>query len=335
MLSSADINALNLAYTHAQSAKKKGALETVFINLYEKYKQGEVLGKIEERAIKDYLSVYRSEFALLKKQARMKNNADKIIDQQKKLEAVKTEQQLKAELNELKEDLANSKSQVNTLSKDLEEKQSSIKKLNVIAKHFKQEADKVKKNSILFETLQNIVFDNHLKGLDDKNLAISTFLLIATGHIAPENAEKYIDGFNKVTFRANDYLKYKKEINGGQVELVFFNYTNSWRTQILPIIFVRSLVGDKLSTYEKSQCIICLTSVPVDVVRKLLEYRLTKTKKPELYKNIDYSDKSYRYVETSSVFTAFGMHVKDITEQLGLTFEEKIRTIPIVDFKFF
>ena len=191
MLSSADINALDLAYTHAQSAKKKGALETVFINLYEKYKQGEALDKIEERAVKDYLAVYRSEFALLKKQARMKNNADKIIDQQKKLEAVKTEQQLKAELNELKEDLANSKSQVNTLSKDLEEKQSSIKKLNVINEQLKEEADKM--NLLLLETLQNIVFDDHLKGLDDKNLAISTFLLIATGHIAPEKADKYPD----------------------------------------------------------------------------------------------------------------------------------------------
>lgn len=333
MLSSADINALHLAHTHAQSAKKKGALETVFINLYEKYKQGEVLDKVEERAIKDYLAVYRSEFALLKKQARMKNNADKIIDKQKKLEAVKTEQQLKAELDELKEDLANSKSQMSALSKDLEDKQSSIKNLTVINKQLKEKADKT--NLLLLEALKNIVFDDHLKGLDDKNLAISTLLLIATGHIAPENAEKYADGFNKVTFRANDYFQYLKKVNGGRVDLVFFNYNNSWRTQILPIIFVRSLVDDKLSPYEKSQCIICLTSVPVDIVRKLLEYRLTKTKKPELYKNIDYSDKSYRYVETSSVFTAFGMHVKDLTEQLGLTFEKEIRTIPMVDFKLF
>lgn len=333
MLSSADINALDLAHTHAQSAKKKGVLETVFINLYEKYKQGEVLDKVEERAIKDYLAVYRSEFALLKKQARMKNNADKIIDKQKKLEAVKTEQQLKAELDELKEDLANSKSQMSALSKDLEDKQSFIKKLTVINKQLKEKADKT--DLLLLETLQNIVFDDHLKGLDDKNLAISTLLLIATGHIAPEKADKYPDSFNKVRFRANDYFQYEKKINGGRVDLVFFKYNNSWRIQILPIIFVRSLVDDKLSTHEKSQCIICLTSVPVDIVRKLLEYRLTKTKKPELYKNIDYSDKSYRYVETSSVFTAFRMHVKDITEQLGLTFEEEIRTIPIVDFKLF
>ena len=44
MLSQANINMLDLAYTHAQSAKKKTSLEVVFIKLYENlYKLGSYL----------------------------------------------------------------------------------------------------------------------------------------------------------------------------------------------------------------------------------------------------------------------------------------------------
>ena len=50
---------------------KKTALETVFIGLFKKYMDGRTLSKLEERAIKDYLRVYRSEFATLKKKLRL------------------------------------------------------------------------------------------------------------------------------------------------------------------------------------------------------------------------------------------------------------------------
>ena len=45
MLSQANINMLDLAYTHAQSAKKKTSLEVVFIKLFMKnlYKLGSYL----------------------------------------------------------------------------------------------------------------------------------------------------------------------------------------------------------------------------------------------------------------------------------------------------
>ena len=80
MLSQANINMLDLAYTHAQSAKKKTSLEVVFIKLYEKFIQTGKLSALEEkRRLKDYLAVYRSEFALLKKRAKLNNQIDENV----------------------------------------------------------------------------------------------------------------------------------------------------------------------------------------------------------------------------------------------------------------
>ena len=79
MLSQANINMLDLAYTHAQSAKKKTSLEVVFIKLYEKFIQTGKLSALEEKTVKDYLAVYRSEFALLKKRAKLNNQIDENV----------------------------------------------------------------------------------------------------------------------------------------------------------------------------------------------------------------------------------------------------------------
>ena len=70
MLSQADINTMEMAHTHAQAVKKDG-FGNVFIGLFKKYMDGRTLSKLEERAIKDYLRVYRSEFATLKKKLRL------------------------------------------------------------------------------------------------------------------------------------------------------------------------------------------------------------------------------------------------------------------------
>lgn len=79
MLSQSNINMLDLAYTHAQSAKKKTSLEVVFIKLYEKFIQTGKLSALEEKTVKDYLAVYRSEFALLKKRAKLNNQIDENV----------------------------------------------------------------------------------------------------------------------------------------------------------------------------------------------------------------------------------------------------------------
>lgn len=81
MLSQADINTMEMAHTHAQAVKKKTALETVFIGLFKKYMDGRTLSKLEERAIKDYLRVYRSEFATLKKKAKANASFDKVTQE--------------------------------------------------------------------------------------------------------------------------------------------------------------------------------------------------------------------------------------------------------------
>ena len=52
MLSQANINMLDLAYTHAQSAKKKTSLEVVFIKLYEKFIQTGKLSALKKRRLK-------------------------------------------------------------------------------------------------------------------------------------------------------------------------------------------------------------------------------------------------------------------------------------------
>ena len=89
MLTQSDINSLDLAHTHAKSVKKKTALEMLFISLYAKYNAGETLSKVEEKTIKDYLAVYRSEFALLKKKAKLKNKIEQTETEKLTLERSK------------------------------------------------------------------------------------------------------------------------------------------------------------------------------------------------------------------------------------------------------
>ena len=70
MLSQADINTMEMAHTHAQ-ARQKRRLWKQFLLVCLKNMDGRTLSKLEERAIKDYLRVYRSEFATLKKKLRL------------------------------------------------------------------------------------------------------------------------------------------------------------------------------------------------------------------------------------------------------------------------
>lgn len=85
MFSESDLGTLELAYVHAKAIKKKSALEQTFIILYKKLEEGKSLSKVEERTVRDYLRVYRSEFAAIKKKAQAEANLDK-EEQRKKIE---------------------------------------------------------------------------------------------------------------------------------------------------------------------------------------------------------------------------------------------------------
>ena len=78
MLSQANINMLDLAHP-CPICKEKTSLEVVFIKLYEKFIQTGKLSALEEKTVKDYLAVYRSEFALLKKRAKLNNQIDENV----------------------------------------------------------------------------------------------------------------------------------------------------------------------------------------------------------------------------------------------------------------
>ena len=72
MFSESDLGTLELAYVHAKAIKKKSALEQTFIILYKKLEEGKSLSKVEERTVRDYLRVYRSEFAAIKKRLKLR-----------------------------------------------------------------------------------------------------------------------------------------------------------------------------------------------------------------------------------------------------------------------
>lgn len=272
MLSSADINALDLAHTHAQSAKKKGVLETVFINLYEKYKQGEVLDKVEERAIKDYLAVYRSEFALLKKQARMKNNADKIINKQ-----TSAEKKLRAEYNQALIDLKKCKDDLAAISNELSQEKQS--------------------NRLLNEACIRYMFYNGLKYFDKITDIFTTSFMIAMGAITAQQGIDYFDSFGVETLNHQKCLRCSKEYDDKNINLVFahfnkyipsFGYAREF--DIIAMVYMTEN-GYSIKNCLNDIVIVSLTSVDADIAKSLLDELLRITETPDIYSGIDYSDK--------------------------------------------
>lgn len=326
MLSSADINALDLAHTHAQSAKKKGALETVFINLYEKYKQGEVLDKVEERAIKDYLAVYRSEFALLKKQAKMKNNADKIIDKQTSAEKKAAEEKLRADYKKVQSDLKELQEKLVKLTEDLEAEKKE--KSEILIKADKLTKAVINASPILLKSFQDIIFDKKLDFDTEEKNAISALFMIALGFIPIEKIKNYVENYGSITINEKVYFKCTKYTEKYVLEMAFIPVPNGFEAKIHPVIFMRERLKDnKISSLEKSLCIISQTSTAVDVVKDLINYRISVTSKPEIYNKIDY-DRHYRFINRPD-YVKHEPYKDLIIEKMGIDFEKPVLFVPI------
>ena len=288
MLSSADINALDFAYTHAQSVKKKGALETVFINLYEKCKQGEELDKVEERAVKDYLAVYRSELALLKKQSRMKNNADKIIDKLTSAEKKAAEEKLRAEYDQALIDLKKCKDDLAAISNELSQEKQS--------------------NRFLNEAYIRYVFYDKFAIIDKAINIITTSFMIAMGAITTQQAIDYFDDFGVETLNHEKCLRCSKKYGNKNINLVlahFNEYIPSFgyarKFDIIAMIYITE-DGYSIKNCWKDLVIVSLTTVDADIAKSLLDEQLKITETPDIYSGIDYSDKicnqsSYQLLE--------------------------------------
>lgn len=326
MLSSADINALDLAHTHAQSAKKKGVLETVFINLYEKYKQGEVLDKVEERAIKDYLAVYRSEFALLKKLAKMKNNADKIIDKQTSAEKKAAEEKLRADYKKVQSDLKELQEKLVKLTEDLEAEKKE--KNEILIKADKLTKAVINASPILLKSFQDIIFDKKLDFDTEEKNAISALFMIALGFIPIEKIKNYVENYGSITINEKVYFKCTKNTEKYVLEMAFIPVPNGFEAKIHPVIFMRERLKDnKISSLEKSLCIISQTSTAVDVVKDLINYRISVTSKPEIYNKIDY-DRHYRFINRPD-YVNHEPYKDLIIEEIGIDFEKPVLFVPI------
>lgn len=304
MLSESDLKVIDLAYTHARSVKKKTALEEVFLSLYSKYKTGDDISKIEYRTIKDYLAVYRSELASLKKKAKMKIKADILLDEKKAVEAKQAKEKQKADYEQALLDLQKYKDDLASLSNQLaKEKQQNIdlnNKLNSMEQNIKTNSS----NRFLTNAYQRYISYDAFGSFNELTDVILTLFMIALGSISPKETDGFFDSFGNITTRNNKKcLRLSKKHKNNYVNLVFVHFTerllmigNSDKTDILAVVYITD--ENEYALAKASSIFVSLVTVNADVAQALLDNRLQNTKKPEIYSEIDYKNDSYRKVSS-------------------------------------